>query len=320
MVASGVGGIAMKGAKMAGGIASKVGKSGIGQLAGKAGKGIGSLAGKAGKAIAGTKVGGGLVTAGKGIGKGVGAAAHGIGWLGGKVSGGVGTAGAWLKGGQAAVDARNLGKLGDKKAGLATKKSQLQGDLDRYKKLQQRKKANSAGAGGAWSKEDKKFFQSFDEKGTMSQLADVDKEITSVDSRISAGKKVAAEDEEARIQRKGVRSRKALNAISTVYGLGQEFKSKLPGMKYHDQVIKAGASGSKALGDEFEAAHASIEYMKGKKVQDLVHDAPGVKKLVDAQNALAAREIMKEAGKEMSSAIETMSRNAESFLQNFARV
>ena len=91
-------------------------------------------------------------------------------------------------------------------------------------------------------------------------------------------------------------------------------------MKYHDQIIKAGDSGSKALGDEFEAAHASIEYMKGKRVQDLVHDAPGVAGLAKAQNALAAREIMKEAGKEMSSAIETMSRNAESFLQNFARV
>ena len=191
MVASGGAGMLMKGGKLAGGIAGKIGKSGIGQskFGQVVGKGIGAVTSLPGKGIGAVK------GAGKAVGR--------TGFV-----RGIGNAGAWLKGGQAAVDARNLGKLGDKKAGLVTQKSKLQGDLDRYKKLQQRKKANSAGAGGAWSKEDKKFFQSFDEKGAKAQLADVDKEITAVDSRISAGEKVAAENEEARVQRKGTSSRK----------------------------------------------------------------------------------------------------------------
>ena len=131
---------------------------------------------------------------------------------------------------------------------------------------------------------------------------------------------VAIDDEriDAKNKKKGERGRAALNSIATVYGLGSEYKSKLPGMKYHDQVIKAGASGAKALGDEFEAAHAAVEYAKGKKVQDLVHDAPGVHKLVMAQNTLAAAEVMKEAAKEFKSSIDMMGKNAERMIRNLA--
>lgn len=125
--------------------------------------------------------------------------------------------------------------------------------------------------------------------------------------------------EDRKTARKGERSKQALNAIATVYGLGQDFKKKLPGMKYHDQIIKAGDSGSKALGDEFEAAHGSVEYMKGKKVQQLVEDNPAMARLMKAQNAMAAREVMKEAGQEMRASIDSMARNIENTMRNLAQ-
>lgn len=320
MVASGGAGLAMKGAKMAGGIAGKIGKSGVGQAVGGLGKKIGGGIADKAKDFAGTKFGGGVVNFGKGIGKGLGTAGK---WVGGKasgakkwVSGKVGTAGAWLKGGQTALDARNTGALDDA----------WNDEFDKFTRADEmvsKMEAKGVSADVVKAKKEKGEKLTEDEQtwsfhNTNREFAE--QHMGELDKRKAAAKKYAAEEEEAQIQAKGTRSRKALNAISTVYGLGKDFKGKLPGMKYHDQIIKAGDSGSKALGDEFEAAHSSIEYMKGKRVQDLVHDAPGIAALTKAQNALAAREIMKEAGKEMSSAIETMSRNAESFLQNFARV
>ena len=125
--------------------------------------------------------------------------------------------------------------------------------------------------------------------------------------------------EDKKIARKGERSKQALNTIGTIYGLGQEFKSKLPGMKYHSQIIKAGDAGSKALGDEFEAAHSSVEYMKGKKVQQLVEENPLMASFMKAQNAMGAREVMKEAGQEMKASIDSMARNIESTMRNLAQ-
>ena len=323
MVYTGVAGAAMKGAKMAGGIASKVGKgvakSGIGQAVGnsKFGKGVSKFVGSKGKD--GKPGSGVLGLSGK--------AKTGLSNLKSKAGEkfsktGLGKAAAWMKGGQAAVDAIDVGGL-DKA---------WDDEFDKFSRADEMVSAMEAkGVSGDTVKEKlAKGEKLTDDEQTWSwhnmNRGFAEEHMSKLDGRKDAAKKhiaaeAAAKDkkEEAKIQRKGERGRKALNAMATVYGLGQEFKSKLPGMKYHDQVIKAGASGSKALGDEFEAAHGSVEYMKGKKIQDLVHDAPGVKKFVDAQNALAAREIMKEAGKEMTASINTMAKNVENVMKNLAQ-
>lgn len=139
-----------------------------------------------------------------------------------------------------------------------------------------------------------------------------------------ADKAIFAQDEEMapylekQTERKGKAGRKALSAVSTVYGLGMKGKESMPGFRYFKQFGDATKSGSKALGDPFEAAAASVEYMKGKKVQDAWHDMPGMKGLVDAQNALGAQEVMKQASKEMASSIDSMARNVESIMRDLA--
>ena len=322
MVASGGAGLAMKAGKMAGGIAGKIGKSGVGQLVGK---GAGALGGKIKQGatalkkspfgtFVGNKIIGSKAKDGE-KGHGLLGLAEGASGLAQKVGGAIGDAGAWIAGGQEAVDSRHLDDIrGDLKTTSRTRKRYGK-ELDelRAKGISEESIARKKKNGINLSADERRFE---DRLASARQLKVQEKSLT---ARNKAASKYHAESEEAKIKAKGERSKHALNAISTVYGLGQDFKKKLPGMKYHDQIIKAGDSGSKALGDEFEAAHGSVEYMKGKKVQQLVEENPIFSRLMKSQNAMAAREVMKEASQEMKASIDGMARNIENTMRNLAQ-
>ena len=310
MVASGGAGLAMKAGKMAGGIAGKIGKSGIGQAVGKGASFVGGKIKNSGLAR-------GLKTTGMSISNAVGELGESkVGKLAGGIASGIGTAGAWLKGGKGAVAARKGRQMKSSVSAWNATKKQIaeaeknlnpntEGYMERQKQLNLLKQ--KASRQKTQLDRSREGFNKYKAKSGVT------------DDEIKTAKKDFEEHEESKIKAKGERSKHALNTIGTIYGLGQEFKSKLPGMKYHSQIIKAGDAGSKALGDEFEAAHGSVEYMKGKKVQQLVEENPVMAKLMKAQNAMGAREVMKEAGQEMKASIDGMARNIENTMRNLAQ-
>ena len=300
MVASGGAGLAMKAGKMAGGIAGKIGKSGIGQAIGnsKFGKGVGSVVGGI-KALPGKGVG--LV---KNAGKALGRTAP---------LNALGNAGAWLKGGKGAVAARkgrqmkdNVSEWNATKKQIAEAEKNLNPNTEGYMKRQQQLNLLKQKAARQKTQLDKSSegLKSYKSKSGVT------------DDEIKAANKDYSAEQDAKKERRAERGRKALSAISTVYGLGMQGRKNLPGMKYFDQFGKAAGEGAKALGDPFEAAQGSVEYMKGKRRQDLWQGSGVIKGLIDAQNAYGAEVLMKQVVKEAEFSKANIQRTSDAALEN----
>ena len=120
------------------------------------------------------------------------------------------------------------------------------------------------------------------------------------------------------LDRQAERGRKRMDFISGVYGMAEQGKKNIPGMGYLDQFAKARETGAKKLGDPFIAAHDSIEYNKGKKVQDKAADV--YKGLIMQQNAAGAREVVKQTVKEAEFMQAKIVTNASYDIQNLAEI
>ena len=307
MVASGGAGLAMKAGKMAGGIAGKIGKSGIGQAVGKGASFVGGKIKNSGLAR-------GLKTTGMAISNTVGELGESkVGRLAGGIASGIGTAGAWLKGGKGAVAARKGRQMVSNAADWNATKKQIakaernlnpntEGYMERQKQLNLLKQKAS--------RQKTQLDRSRDGLNKYKERSKV------TDDEIRTANKDYSAEQDAIKERKAERGRKALNTIGMVYGLGMQGKKNLPGMKYLDQFGKAAGDGAKALGDPFEAAHGSVEYMKGKRTQDLWQGSGAIKSLIDAQNAYGSDLVMKQVVKEAEFTTANIKRTSDAALEN----
>lgn len=311
MVASGGAGLAMKGMKAAGGIANKIGKSGVGKFA----KGVGN---KVGGAISKSPIG----TAGR--------------WAKGKakaVAGGINKAGDWMTHNKVAnwlrgdnvdtskshfkvLDGQQKGLLGDIEE-TDKKIANEQSIIDKYD-AQERKLLAGGKSYSDLSAEDKKKMDDIVRKRDKAQtrMSNKQSKKEGLTKQVEALDKEMAPYLDKKADKQGALGRKGLSAISTIYGLGMKGKENLPGFKYFKQFGDATKSGAKALGDPFEAAAGSVEYMKGKAVQDLWQGAAGIKGLIDAQNAFGSRELMKQVVKEAEFSSANIKRTSDAALEN----
>lgn len=190
------------------------------------------------------------------------------------------------------------------KAEAALKKAQKSGDQDAIKK--------------AWDAKQQAVGEKKAAESRKAEMKAISRQAGVINDEDAQTEAKAAAKAKKKEDRKASMERGALNAFSTMRGLGSKGKDMMPGMGYVKQFRDAAKSGAKELGDPFEAATGSVEYMRGKKVQDFWHDAPIVGNLVSAQNARGSEEVMKEVAKEFKSSIAMMSRNAENTIKGLA--
>jgi hypothetical protein len=241
MVASGGAGLAMKAGKMAGGIAGKIGGAAKGIGKGIANSGVAQSMKKAGGAFSdgkGLKFRDRLKAAGSSIA--------------GDAKGALSKAHLGLQGiGYDSKTSRmesllNKGVVAEDEFSAADAEYQAArekyGDDDSFVKRLKSKRDKAHGkmtkAQGAFDKAGDKLDEYAEKHGGH----EAHTERRAEDAKAAAARQErrderAAKRTDARVKRQGERSKHALNTIGTIYGLGQEFKSKLPGMKYHSQIF-----------------------------------------------------------------------------------